>query len=58
MAEGHGQQPVNDATSARVVRGGSWGSGPLGLRAAGRSKYQPEFRYCNLGLRLARTIFP
>jgi formylglycine-generating enzyme required for sulfatase activity/serine/threonine protein kinase len=48
-----------DASSARVMRGGSWGNGdPRNLRAANRRYGQPEFRDFNLGLRLARTLSP
>jgi formylglycine-generating enzyme required for sulfatase activity len=41
--------------SARVGRGGSWGSGAQYCRSAGRDYGNPGFRSDNLGLRLART---
>jgi serine/threonine-protein kinase PpkA len=40
--------------SPRVLRGGSWYSGPQPIRAAGRNRAFPEARYSFLGLRLAR----
>ncbi|MFO1429370.1 MAG: SUMF1/EgtB/PvdO family nonheme iron enzyme [Candidatus Competibacteraceae bacterium] len=39
----------------RVVRGGSWGSGPRGVRGAARGRYGPRVRLNALGFRLART---
>ena len=48
----------SDAKSARVVRGGSWYVISRNARAAIRSYFVPEFRYFNLGLRLARTLSP
>ena len=41
---------------SRVLRGGSWVSGPLGLRAADRYKGTSDFRYSFIGLRVARTL--
>ena len=42
----------------RVLRGGSWGVGPARLRSAIRLGYSPDyFRYIDIGLRLARTLF-
>jgi|GEM_PF-1412970 len=43
--------------SSRVVRGGSWGVHPDGLRSADRSRYSPTLRDLNIGFRLARTVF-
>ncbi len=48
-----------DATSSctyRVLRGGSWGSGPQVLRSAIRNWYAPASRGNDLGFRLARTL--
>jgi formylglycine-generating enzyme required for sulfatase activity len=41
--------------SYRVIRGGSWGSGPGGLRAARRNSRPRDSRNHLLGFRLART---
>ena len=38
----------------RVIRGGSWSSLARFVRAAGRGEHLPDFRYGNLGFRLAR----
>ena len=39
----------------RVIRGGSWGSGPRIARVAYRDRNEPGFRDSNLGLRFVRT---
>ncbi len=46
------QQPL-DSGAARVVRGGSWGSGGGGVRSAFRGRDAPGDRNRNLGFRLA-----
>ena len=38
----------------RVIRGGSWGTEPMDLRAAKRSRYYPIIRNPYIGFRLAR----
>jgi formylglycine-generating enzyme required for sulfatase activity len=38
----------------RVIRGGSWSSYARFCRSAGRYRYDPRFRYCNLGFRLLK----
>ncbi|MFY7864662.1 SUMF1/EgtB/PvdO family nonheme iron enzyme [Roseateles sp.] len=43
------------ACSRRVLRGGSWGSGPQGSRAADRGRVTPGDRFDRGGFRLART---
>ena len=53
-------EPVTDPTgpasgAGRVVRGGSWGSDPRGLRSANRGYYSPGLRGGDLGFRLLRT---
>jgi formylglycine-generating enzyme required for sulfatase activity len=49
----------NDATSARVVRGGSWSGLSREARAAVRFNcFDPGVRLVYLGLRLARTLSP
>ncbi len=40
----------------RVLRGGSWNSGPRDVRAAVRNGYEPDLRFGFFGFRLARTI--
>jgi formylglycine-generating enzyme required for sulfatase activity len=40
----------------RVVRGGSWGSGPRGLRSAGRGGNAADGRVNSLGFRVGRTL--
>jgi formylglycine-generating enzyme required for sulfatase activity len=40
----------------RVLRGGSWGLGPEGLRSAARDWDDPRDRNYNVGFRLARTL--
>lgn len=44
----------NDATSRRVLRGGSWGDRPEGLRSAVRVWSTPGVRDYGLGVRLSR----
>jgi formylglycine-generating enzyme required for sulfatase activity len=41
---------------ARVVRGGSWLDHPSYMRAAGRGRYHPGFRYNVNGFRVARVL--
>jgi formylglycine-generating enzyme required for sulfatase activity len=45
-----------DAGRLRVVRGGSWGSGPQDHRAAARYRITSVYRNLNVGFRLARTL--
>ncbi len=40
----------------RVLRGGSWNSGPRDVRAAVRNSYEPGARFGFFGFRLARTL--
>jgi formylglycine-generating enzyme required for sulfatase activity len=42
--------------SRRVLRGGSWLSGPWFLRSASRSGYTAVYRYRSNGFRLGRTL--
>jgi formylglycine-generating enzyme required for sulfatase activity len=42
----------------RVVRGGSWGDGPRGLRSSQRKWDEPSSRYSFVGFRCAREVFP
>jgi formylglycine-generating enzyme required for sulfatase activity len=41
------------ASAPRVIRGGSWGSGPQGVRAAYRNPREPGNRNDYLGFRCA-----
>ena len=45
-------------SSVRVIRGGSWFLKPEYLRSAIRGRNPPDYRYDNLGFRLARTLTP
>jgi formylglycine-generating enzyme required for sulfatase activity len=47
--------PKQGEGSVRVSRGGSWGSSGSYCQAASRFGFAPAFRYCDLGLRLARV---
>lgn len=40
----------------RVLRGGSWFNVPQLVRSANRFRHTPEFRFINIGFRLARTF--
>jgi formylglycine-generating enzyme required for sulfatase activity len=44
--------------SWRVVRGGSWGGYPQGLRAADRDSGNTDYHDSSIGFRLARTLNP
>lgn len=47
---------TGDSTGPRVLRGGSWDSGPRSVRAGYRSGLDPGFRVNGIGFRLARTL--
>ena len=55
-APGDGTAWERGDCSRRVLRGGSWNSGPGGLRSAYRDRYIPGGRLSNLGFRVARTL--
>jgi formylglycine-generating enzyme required for sulfatase activity len=44
------------ASGRRVIRGGSWDSGPAYLRSASRGRITPDFRINLLGFRLAQDL--
>ena len=46
----------DQGNSARVIRGGSWGSGARGFRSAYRFNLAPGFRDNHVGFRLLRTL--
>lgn len=43
--------------ASRLLRGGSWGSFPRGVRSAARAGYQQDNRNYNIGFRLAQDFF-
>ena len=49
---------VAGSCSSRVVRGGSWGNGPQGVRAAVRDRLTTGGCFNSLGFRIARTLTP
>jgi formylglycine-generating enzyme required for sulfatase activity len=50
------KNPTGPSTGeAKVIRGGSWGSGPKDLRAANREVHVPSFRGFGTGFRCAKT---
>ena len=50
------RNPTGPATDEyKVVRGGSWGSGPEGLRSAERETHVPSFQGYGTGFRCAKT---
>jgi formylglycine-generating enzyme required for sulfatase activity len=42
--------------SRRVLRGGSWVSGPVSLRSASRLRGNADGRYIGFGFRVVRTL--
>jgi formylglycine-generating enzyme required for sulfatase activity len=55
---GDGSARTTGICGRRVVRGGSWNSGPRFLRAADRDAHTAYVRNISLGFRLARTLNP
>ncbi|MEZ6030779.1 MAG: SUMF1/EgtB/PvdO family nonheme iron enzyme [Hyphomonadaceae bacterium] len=51
-----GRALINGSCSSRVLRSGSWKSGPRGLRSAYRDAYIPTNRFSIFGFRVARTL--
>ena len=50
------EDPIGpERASDRVVRGGSWSSGPQDARVANRFRLEPTGRYVILGFRVARS---
>ncbi len=47
---------IQDASSYRVYRGGSWGYNASFCRAAKRNRRPPSYKHYNLGFRLARDL--
>ena len=47
----HGPETGSD----RVFRGGGWYGTPMDVRSAFRGAAAPDFCYCNLGFRVARS---
>jgi formylglycine-generating enzyme required for sulfatase activity len=53
---GPSKNPTGPPTGGyKVIRGGSWGSGPDGLRSADRETHLPSFRGFGTGFRCAKT---
>jgi formylglycine-generating enzyme required for sulfatase activity len=50
-----GKARLSGDCSQRVIRGGSWSSGPVYARSAARQKNPASYRASDLGFRLART---
>ena len=42
--------------SLRVLRGGSWLGIPVSLRSAYRAKFHSDYRYLDIGFRVARNL--
>jgi formylglycine-generating enzyme required for sulfatase activity len=57
-APSDGSAWVSGDCSRRVLRGGSWGIVPWGLRAAFRVRGTSDFRGSGIGFRLGRTLTP
>jgi serine/threonine protein kinase/formylglycine-generating enzyme required for sulfatase activity len=51
-----GREDTSDATSQRVIRGGSWLVIPVSLRAADRAGIDPDVRDGNIGFRCLRDF--
>ena len=56
FAEGDGRENVADADALRVVRGGSWAYGELGVRATYREGRAPDDAGADLGFRCTRDF--
>jgi formylglycine-generating enzyme required for sulfatase activity len=48
--------PEKEATGGRVIRGGSWGTGPERCRSGNRVQRAPHEGFCIVGIRVARTV--
>jgi formylglycine-generating enzyme required for sulfatase activity len=55
-APSDGSAWITGSCRFRVLRGGSWNSGPAGLRPAARYAIPPSIRRSDTGFRLARTL--
>lgn len=52
---GDGREDPANADARRVLRGGSWSFIRRYARAAVRSRYNPDFRYDDVGFRVVRV---
>ena len=55
-APNDGAARIVDNCTHRMIRGGAWSVGPIGMRAASRSWYPPTDRGRDIGFRVARTL--
>lgn len=55
-APSNGGAWTNGTCHYRVLRGGSWADGPWILRSASRHGFPPDWRYKNLGFRVAQDL--
>lgn len=55
-APADGAARTEAACGKRVLRGGSWLTGPIGLRSAMRAGLRPDYRDDDAGLRIVRTV--
>jgi formylglycine-generating enzyme required for sulfatase activity len=55
-APSDGSPWTNRDCNNRIWRGGAWGGSPEWLRSATRFHYEKDFRYCDGGFRLVRTL--
>ena len=60
-SEAYGKLPKDNPVFAgsgeyRVMRGGGWSNGPLGIRSSHRVGLSPDFGHQSLGFRLVKTV--
>ncbi|CCG41152.1 formylglycine-generating enzyme family protein [Magnetospirillum molischianum] len=55
-APADGSARTGPETCSRVIRGGSWGNSPAHLRCAKRMRFASDFRFIDIGVRIARDL--